>query len=135
VTSDDETQRDGELIFDAQEGCEYGIGEFQGLRHSGVLRLVKMISAVLVAAALMAAAPVQAQVIDLSTVRCKEFVDSRKDTINAILMWLEGYYTDEEDPAIIDFGKMKEKAEQLTTYCAQNPTIGIMTAAESVMAK
>jgi acid stress chaperone HdeB len=90
---------------------------------------------VLVAAALLAPAPVQAQVIDLSTVRCKEFAESGKDTVNAIMMWLEGYYTDEEDPAIIDFGKMKEKAEQLTTFCAQNPTIGIMTAAEGVMAK
>jgi acid stress chaperone HdeB len=96
---------------------------------------VKAVFAVLVAAALLAPAPLQAQVIDLSTVRCKEFVDSNKDTINAILMWLEGYYTDEEDPPIIDFGKMKEKAEQLTTYCAQNPTIGIMNAAEGVMAK
>ena len=88
-----------------------------------------------VAAVLLAAAPAHAQVIDLSTVRCKEFVDSGKDTISAIMMWLEGYYTDEEDPAIIDFGKTKEKADQLTSYCAQNPTVGIMTAAESVMAK
>ena len=96
---------------------------------------VQAFAAVLVTAVLLASAPAQAQVVDLSTVRCKEFVDSGKDSINAILMWLEGYYTDEEDPAVIDFGKMKEKADQLTSYCAQNPTIGIMTAAEGIMSK
>jgi acid stress chaperone HdeB len=85
--------------------------------------------------ALLAPGPVQAQVIDLSTLRCKEFVDSNKDTVNAIMMWLEGYYTDEEDPTIIDFGKAREKADQLANYCMQNPRVGILTAADEVMAK
>jgi acid stress chaperone HdeB len=50
-------------------------------------------------------------------------------------MWLDGYYTDEEDPAVVDFDKLKGKAEKLGAYCAANPKMGLMTAAENVMGK
>jgi hypothetical protein len=37
--------------------------------------------AVLLAAVLLLPGPGHAQVVDLSTIRCKEFLDSRKETI------------------------------------------------------
>ena len=45
------------------------------------------------------------------------------------------YLTDEEDPRVIDFDKMKVKAERLAAYCGQNPEMSLMTAAENVMGK
>ena len=95
----------------------------------------KVTSAVLVAAALLAAAPADAQVIDLSTLRCKQFIELPKETLNAVTLWLDAYLTDEEESAIIDFDKMKGKADRLTAYCAQNPEMSLMTAAENVMVK
>jgi acid stress chaperone HdeB len=95
----------------------------------------KVASAVLVAAAVLAAAPADAQVIDLSTLRCKQFIELPKETLNAVTLWLDAYLTDEEESAIIDFDKMKGKADRLTAYCAQNPDMSLMTAAESVMDK
>jgi len=95
----------------------------------------KVASAVLVAAALLAAAPAHAQVIDLSTLRCKQFIELPKETLNAVTLWLDAYLTDEEESAIIDFDKMKGKADRLTAYCAQNPEMSLMTAAENVMVK
>lgn len=51
---------------------------------------------VLAALALLAlAAPARAQQLDLATVTCKDFVASDKETISLIMMWLEGYYTEE----------------------------------------
>jgi acid stress chaperone HdeB len=98
--------------------------------------LVKVAGAVLVvAAALLAAASAYAQVVDLSTIKCKDFVELPKETVNAITMWLDGYYTDEEDPAVVDFDKLKAKADKLGAFCVQNPKMGLMTAAESVMTK
>ena len=97
--------------------------------------LVKLASAVLVAVALLVAERAPAQVVDLSTIKCKDFIELPKETVNAITMWLDGYYTDEEDPAVVDFDKMKAKAEKLGAFCAQNPKMGLMTAAESVMVK
>jgi acid stress chaperone HdeB len=96
---------------------------------------VKLASAVLVVIALLVAQRASAQVVDLSTIKCKDFIELPKETVSAITMWLDGYYTDEEDPAVIDFDKMKVKADKLGSFCAQNPKMGLMTAAESVMAK
>jgi acid stress chaperone HdeB len=88
----------------------------------------------LVAAALVATAA-HAQVVDLSTIKCKEFIELPKDTANAITMWLDGYFTDEEDPTVVDLDKLKGKAEKLGAFCTQNPKMGLITAAENVMAK
>jgi acid stress chaperone HdeB len=95
----------------------------------------KVVSAVLVAAALLAAAPADAQVIDLSTLTCKQFIELPKETLNAVTLWLDAYLTDEEESAVIDFDKMKGKADRLAAYCAQNPETSLMTAAENVMDK
>jgi acid stress chaperone HdeB len=96
--------------------------------------LVKFAGAILVAA-MLAAASADAQTVDLSTIKCKDFVELPKDTINAITLWLDGYYTDEEDPTVVDLDKLKAKAEKLGAFCMQNPRMGLMTAAESVMVK
>jgi acid stress chaperone HdeB len=79
--------------------------------------------------------PADAQVVDLSTIRCKEFLDSGKETISYIMMWLDGYFTGEDDPAVLDFDQLKQKGEKLGEYCARNPTHGLLTAAEEVMGK
>jgi acid stress chaperone HdeB len=106
-------------------------------------------TAVLLAAALLVASasaqpaaaqsaspqPASPQVVDLSTIKCKEFLDSGKETIGYIMMWLDGYYTGEDDPAIVDFDKMKQKGEKLGEYCAKNPAHGLLTAAEEVMGR
>jgi acid stress chaperone HdeB len=97
--------------------------------------LGKLVGTIVVAAAVLAAATADAQVVDLSTIKCKDFVELPKDTVNAVTMWLDGYYTDEEDPAAVDFDKLKAKAEKLAAFCVQNPRMGLMTAAESVMSK
>jgi acid stress chaperone HdeB len=102
--------------------------------HQGYMT-VKTLSAILTAACLFVVAPAQAQKLDLSTVTCKQFLESSKDNVSLILMWLEGYYTDEDDPPIVDFDKMKTDAQALAEYCAKNPTIGLITAAEEVVAK
>jgi acid stress chaperone HdeB len=96
---------------------------------------VKLAGAILVAASFCVAGAAQAQQVELSTLRCRAFIDLPKETIANIAMWLDGYYTDEEDPAVIDFDKMKIKAEKLVAYCAQNPRVRVMTAAEDVIVK
>jgi len=79
--------------------------------------------------------PASSQVVDLSTIQCKEFLDSSKETIGYIMMWLDGYFTGEDDPAVVDFDRMKQKGEKLGQYCAKNPTHGLLAAAEEVMGK
>jgi acid stress chaperone HdeB len=99
------------------------------------MTIVKILSAILVAVSLAVAAPAQAQKLDLSTVTCKQFLESGKENISLILMWLAGYYSDEDDPPIVDFDKMKTDAEKLGEYCGKNLTTGVITAAEEVLSK
>ncbi len=98
-----------------------------------MLRRVAIV--VLVAAGSLAAQPGNAQLVDLSTLKCKQLIELPKETVNAVTMWLDGYLTDEEDPAVVDFDKMKVKAERLAAYCGQNPEMSLMTAAENIMGK
>ena len=60
-----------------------------------------------VAAALLAASPVKAQVVDLSTITCADFSARPADQMANIMFWLEGYYTEDDDPTTIDFAEFK----------------------------
>jgi acid stress chaperone HdeB len=97
--------------------------------------LMRVVFAVLVAIVLFLPDPASAQVIDLSTIKCKDFLDSSKETVGYIMMWLDGYFTGEDEPAAVDFDQMKHKGEKLGEYCAKNPTHGLLAAAEEVMEK
>jgi acid stress chaperone HdeB len=85
--------------------------------------------------ALLGAAPASAQVVDMNTVTCKDFLGFNKDVTMGLIMWLDAYYRDEDDPPIIDFGKMGQRAGSLAAYCTANPTHSLTTAAEPIMSK
>jgi len=94
---------------------------------------MRMFGAVVTAAMLAVASPATAQVIDLSTITCKDFFEGSKDRIDFVVAWLLGYYTDENDSPVLDFSKLKDKAAKLGAYCASNPSHGLITAANKVM--
>jgi acid stress chaperone HdeB len=96
---------------------------------------VTILVSVLAAVLLMAAAPANAQAIDLAGIKCKEFLELEPERVGFILMWLDGYYTADEDPVVVDFDTAKTKADKLNAYCARHPTLNVITAAESVLGK
>jgi len=53
----------------------------------------------------------------------------------AIVTWLAGNYSDEDDPAIVDFDKIKEASEKLSDYCRKKPNEEFMDAADEIMEK
>ena len=86
-----------------------------------------------VAAALLAASPAGAQVVDMSTITCADFSTRPVDQMANIMFWLEGYYTEDDDPTTIDFTEFKSTLEKLLVYCKDNPSVGLLTAADEVM--
>jgi acid stress chaperone HdeB len=86
-------------------------------------------------AALLFAAPALAQKVDLSTITCKDFFEGPQDRVGFVVMWLDGYYADEDDPPVVDFDRMKKRSEDLATFCAKNPTMGLITAADEALGK
>jgi len=92
---------------------------------------MKAIAALAVSLAFFSVSPASCETVDLSTIKCKEFLDSGKDNISYIAMWLHGYYAGKADAAaVIDFDKFTKTAGELGKYCAENPTLGLITAAD-----
>lgn len=96
---------------------------------------MKMIAAAVAATLLVAASPVRAADIDLSTWSCKQFQSASKDDIGVILAWLDGFYKDEGDPPVIDTTKFVDNAKKLGEYCAAHPDIGLITATDKLFQK
>ena len=95
---------------------------------------MRVLGAALIAAAVTAMSSASAQVVDVSTITCKDFSAQKKDEMLAIMMWLTGYYTKDDDPTVIDFAKVKAKTDKIADYCAKNPAVGLVPAAEPVLA-
>src|SRR6185295_17386892 len=94
-----------------------------------------LIAQALMAAAMLAAPPAQAQVVDMSTLKCEEFLKSGKDGIAYIVIWLDGYYTGEDDPATMDFGALAAQIEKYAAYCTRNPSKTMTDAADEILGK
>jgi acid stress chaperone HdeB len=89
----------------------------------------------LLAAWTLGAAPATAAIIDLSTWTCAKFRAADRDEVGVILSWLDGYYRDQDEPAVIDTDKFVANARKLGEYCAANPDIGLITATEKLFGK
>jgi acid stress chaperone HdeB len=96
--------------------------------------IMKTMSASLFAAALLlSSAPAHAVVLDLSTMSCKQFIEGGDDEIKMVLTWMDGWYKGDEDEAIIDTEVFVANAKKFGTFCAANPTISIVNAAEKIL--
>jgi len=95
---------------------------------------MRYLKSAMIAAALAAASPALAQTVDVSTITCKDFSAHKKDEMLAIIMWLSGYYTKDDDPTVIDFAKVRGKTDKVADYCAKNPAVGLVPAAEPILA-
>src|SRR5271165_1937377 len=83
---------------------------------------------IIVAAAALMVSPALAadEVLQLSTMTCKQFADAPKDSIGVILTWMMGYLQDSDEPAEINFTKMEDLGKKLKTYCDKNPSHALM---------
>jgi acid stress chaperone HdeB len=79
--------------------------------------------------------PAHAVVLDLSTLTCKQFVEGGDDEIKMVLTWMDGWYKGDEDEAIIDTDVFVDNAKKFGAFCAANPTISIVNAAEKILGK
>jgi acid stress chaperone HdeB len=87
------------------------------------------------AALMLSSAPAHAVVLDLSTMTCKQFMESGDDGIKMVLTWMDGWYKGDSDEAIIDTDAFVANAKKFATYCSANPTISIVNAAEEILGK
>jgi acid stress chaperone HdeB len=85
-------------------------------------------------AALIAAKPaLAAEAVDVSQLSCKQFSQYDDNNKGLIMMWFEGYYTEEDEPATIDFGKMAGHLAQILIECEANPDKSVLEVSEDAM--
>ena len=96
---------------------------------------MKTSAVLLVAAGLLTLAPLPANavVLDLSTLTCKQFIESDADSIKMVLTWLDGWYKGDSDEAVIDTDVFVANARKFGEFCAKNPTLSVVTAAEKIL--
>jgi hypothetical protein len=99
------------------------------------MKAFRLLAASLAVTAMLAAAPAQAQVVDLSKTSCKDFLTSGKDGIMIIWSWLYGYYADQDADPVIDFAKVTAKGQALAEACAKTPDKDIISVAETIYEK
>ena len=97
---------------------------------------MKTTASILFAAAVtLLSGPAHAEVLDLSTLTCEQFLKGGDDEIKMVLTWMDGWYKGDDDKAIIDTNVFVENAKKFGAYCAANPSISIVNAAEEVLGK
>jgi acid stress chaperone HdeB len=94
---------------------------------------MRLRTGLLLAALLFAAPAAYADKLDLSTIKCDDFVKASKDNIAVIITWLDGYYKDSDAPPVIDFDKFQKNSEKLGKYCGEHPDSGLITAADKTL--
>jgi acid stress chaperone HdeB len=93
------------------------------------------VSMLFAAALVLSSMPARAVVLDLSTLTCKQFVEGGDDEIKMVLTWMDGWYKGDQDEAIIDTDVFVDNAKKFGEFCAKNPTISIVNAAEKILGK
>jgi hypothetical protein len=70
--------------------------------------------------------------VDVGKMTCKEFAALPTERVSAVTTWLDGYYTEEDDPKLIEFDAISASTEKLISFCKQNPNATVLSASESV---
>jgi hypothetical protein len=71
--------------------------------------------------------------IDVGELSCAQFTVYDNDNRGLIMMWIEGYYTEEDEPATIDFAAMASHITKLLIACEANPESKVLDLADDAM--
>lgn len=95
---------------------------------------MKALCATALAVFFLSVSPVSAaETIDMNELTCERFVNYNDDNRGIIMMWLEGYYTEDDEPAVIDFGKFAGHLAELLIKCQANPDKTVLDFTDDVM--
>ncbi len=97
---------------------------------------MKLLHATLIAAAaLVCAKPALAadDALDVSELTCTQFLNYDDNNKGLIMMWFEGYYTEEDEPTTIDFSKMASHLTKLLIACKADPSKKVLDLTDDAM--
>jgi acid stress chaperone HdeB len=96
---------------------------------------MKLIKSGMLAIALTTLANAETRKIDVSAMTCQQFMQTSEANMQLILAWFLGFYSDVENPQVIDLGKLESLRERFLTFCKQQPEFRMTIAAEGMLGK
>jgi hypothetical protein len=88
-----------------------------------------------VAIGLTIAHAAKAQKFDFSEMTCATFLQGDKDTSKLVVTWFIGFYTEANDPQILDLSTLNDFQNKFTAFCKQEPSFHVSTAAEGIFGR
>lgn len=92
-----------------------------------MLKNIALAAGLLVITSLPASLPAQAEVIDLSTIKCSDIAKMNTDEGSYLMVWLHGYYGGKAGDTTMDTESFEAAGKDIGEACAQNPELGLMT--------
>jgi hypothetical protein len=77
----------------------------------------------------------EVQKIDVSAMTCRKYLQTSEGNIQVILAWFLGFYSEVEDPQVIDLGNLGRVRGKFVAYCKEAPDFRMTTAAEAILGK
>ena len=62
-----------------------------------------------------------AQKFDLDRVSCRELLDTDKQNLMYLIVWLRGFWTEADEPMILDLERLQADVDRMTDFCTRNP--------------
>lgn len=95
---------------------------------------MKALCATALAVVFLNASPVlAAETIDMGELTCLQFTKYDDSNRGTMMMWFEGYYTEEDEPPVLDFGKMAGHLTELLIKCEANPDKKVLEFTDEIM--
>jgi acid stress chaperone HdeB len=93
------------------------------------------LTVVVLAAPLVSDTAIAQNKLDLAALKCRELFEMKREKINIVLAWLQGYYLEEDAPPVIYLDKLSADELKLSGYCVANPQEDVISAAEALFGK
>jgi len=96
---------------------------------------MRLFNCVVLAIALTTLGKAEAEKLDVSAMTCQRFLQISEVHSQVILAWFLGFYSEVENPQLIDFDKLDNLRDRFLTFCKQQPQFRMTTAAEGILGK
>jgi acid stress chaperone HdeB len=83
---------------------------------------------------LAASSTVQAEVIDLSTIKCSDISKMSEEEGSYLMIWLHGYYGGKAGDTTMDTDSFESSGKAIGDACAESPELGLMTVINQIEA-
>ncbi len=81
---------------------------------------------------LLATTSAQAEVVDVSTLKCSDLLAMNTEEGGSILLWLHGYYGGQSNDTTIDLASFEATGTAIGEKCGAEPELGVMTAIKQI---